>query len=215
VTASVSDRVVSCDDWTLIDPNPITGQRVLSFTLASPNVGAGHLRINRVFMADGVHMVQRTSQMDDAGICSSLDTEIAVIPNGQSGRWLPLARFALYQEAEDGSIGDLVVCQMKRWCCLVSSFACNTNPPCALGTLSDNLNAGFRDIYPFHFQDQFIPIEGVPSGRYWVEDTINPGNIMIESDYTNNSMFFKIELDQEAGTVTVIEPPDPSFSTCP
>ncbi len=63
--------------------------------------------------------------------------------------------------------------------------------------------------------DQLIPIEGVPSGRYWVEDTINPGNLLFESDYTNNSMFFKIALFQEIGAVQILERPDPLFQTCP
>lgn len=217
-TANPSDRIVSCDDWTQIDLTPITGQRVLSFTLGSPNFGRGHLRIRSQVQSDGNHMVQVTSQMDqDTGECFSdpTGTEIAVIPNGQSGRFLPLARFALWTEAEDGGIGDLAVCQIKRWCCLVNTPTCDTNPPCPLATLNHNLNAGSRDVYPFHFQDQFIPIDGLKSGNYWVEDTINPGNIMIESDYENNSMLFKIQLDQEARTVTILEPPDPSFSMCP
>jgi hypothetical protein len=44
---------------------------------------------------------------------------------------------------------------------------------------------------------------------------MNPGNIMIESDYTNNSMFLRVALNQEAGTVQILEPPDESFSICP
>jgi hypothetical protein len=55
--AQTNDRLVSCDDWTQIDPRPITGQRVLSFTLASGDLGAGHLRISRLSMADGIHMI--------------------------------------------------------------------------------------------------------------------------------------------------------------
>jgi hypothetical protein len=40
---------------------------------------------------------------------------------------------------------------------------------------------------------------------------------MWESDYTNNSMFFQIAIDQEADppTVQIVQPPDGSFSQCP
>jgi hypothetical protein len=134
---------------------------------------------------------------------------------GQAGRWLPLGSFALYEELPDGSVGPQIVCQMKRWCCLISIPTCDTSPPCSLPCQGDCINAGTRDVYPFHWQDQFVPVEGLPSGNYWFEHVINPGNILIEADYTNNSMFFKINLDQEAGTVAIVEPPDPAFAQCP
>jgi len=87
-------------------------------------------------------------------------------------------------------------------------------PPASVSE-SDNLNAGSLDTYPRHFQDQFLLIEGIPSGVYWFEDEINPGGIMWESDYTNNSMFLMIAIDQEARRVDVIIPPDDSFASCP
>ncbi len=215
-----NDRLVSCDDWTLVDPNPPTGMRVLSFTLSSPNFGQGDLRLRHNSTPAGIEMYQTISQMDADGVCSAVEiaTPVAVIPNrsDQSGRWLPLAKFALYTIAENGGVGDRVACQIKRWCCLGSAPTCATRGACPrLPTSSDNLEAGARDVYPFHWTDQFLPIDGIPSGTYWFEDEINPGGIMMESDYTNNSMFFQIAIDQEAGTVQIVQDPDGSFSTCP
>ncbi len=220
------DRLVDCDDWTSVGPAPV-GMAVLSFTLSSPNFGAGDLRLRRQHMPDGsIEMYQTISQMDPDGVCSAveIDTPIAVIPSGpeQAGRWLPLAKFALYNVAEDGGLGDRVACQVKRWCCLGSSPTCDTRSGCPrldpiIG--GDNIEAGARDVYPFHWTDQFVPVEDaqgrLPSGTYWFEDEINPGGIMWESDYTNNSMFLMIEIDQDARTVKVIVPPDDSFATCP
>ncbi len=207
-TARSNDRLVSCKDWTQIDPTPITGQRVLSFTLGSPNLGEGHLRTRRQATPDGWVWYQTTSQLNPDGTCSAVEQQIAIMPSDQTGRWLPLAKFALYEVTEDGGVGDQVACQVKRWCCLVSIATCPIVPPCSLPCQGDCINAGTRDVYPFHFQDQFIPIEGIPSGVYWVEDEINPFQVLIESDYTNNSMFFQIELDQEAGTVRIVQPPE-------
>ncbi len=206
-SARSNDRLVSCEDWTLIDPNPIEGQPVLSFTLGSPNFGQGHFRTRRVATDEGWVFYQTTSQVDGDGNCTSIERQIAVVPQGQPGRWLPLASFSLYEVTDDGGVGARVVCQMKRWCCLVSSPTCTVNPPCSLPVQGDGINAGARDVYPFHWLDQFIPIDGVPSGLYWVEHRVNPANIFIESNYDNNSMMFKIMLDQEAGSVTVVEEP--------
>jgi hypothetical protein len=216
------DRLVDCDDWTNVGPAPV-GMPVLSFTLQSPNLGAGDLRIRRQPMPDGsIEMYQTVSQMAPDGTCSALeiDVPIAVIPSGslQAGRWLPLAKFALYTVAEDGGIGDRVACQIKRWCCLGSAPTCATRSGCpSLPFSSDNLQAGSLDGYPFHWTDQFLPIDPdvIPSGTYWFEDEINPGGIMWESDYTNNSMFLQIAIDQEARTVQILQEPDGAFSTCP
>jgi lysyl oxidase len=213
--ANSNDRLVSCADWTQISPEFITGQRIITFQLGSANLGLGHLRIRRgPLMPDGWHFFQTTSQIDGAGQCSATEQEIAVVPPDQNGRWLPLASFSLYTELDDGSVGDLVVCQMKRWCCLGSVPTCNNiTPPCPLGYQTDNINAGTRDVYPFHWQDQFVPIQDVPSGRYWFEHRINAAGVLIESDYTNNSLWFKIEINREADTVQIVEYPD--GSVCP
>ncbi len=206
--ARSNDRLVSCDDWTVIDPTPITGQRVLSFTLGSPNLGQGHLRTRRQLSGEGWVFYQTTSLLNGDGTCSSTEQQIAVVPPEQAGRWLPLAKFTLYQVTEDGGVGDVVACQIKRWCCLVSIPTCPVTPPCSLPCPGgDCINAGTRDVYPFHFLDQFIPIEGVPSGLYWVEHEINPAQVLIESNYDNNKLIFQIDLNQEDRTVMVTKPP--------
>jgi hypothetical protein len=166
------------------------------------------LRTRRQSSGGEWHFFQTTSQIDEAGTCSAVEQEIAVIPTGfeggATGRWLPLASFSLYNIADDGGLGDLVVCEMKRWCCLVSISTCNTNPPCSLSGGTDGINAGTRDVYPYHWQDQFIPIQDVPSGQYWFVHTINPAGVLIESDYSNNSAYFLIDLNQEATPPTAV-----------
>ena len=113
-------------------------------------------------------------------MCSVVETEIAVVPPNNNGRWLPLASLSLYEVADDGGLGPLVVCQMKRWCCLISIPTCgNIHPPCSPPCSGDCINAGTRDVYPVHFQDQFVPIQNVPSGTYWFEHRINPAGVLI------------------------------------
>ncbi len=215
-TARAADRLVSCDDWTEIDPTPITGQRVITFVLGSPNVGEGHMMTRRESIGSEWVWYQTISMLNPDGTCSAVEQEIARQPAGQDGRWLPLGKFALYEVAEDGGVGRRVSCQIKRWCCLSSGPTCPVNPPCPYscpGPLGDCLRAGSRDVYPLHWLDQFILVEGLPSGLYWFEHEMNPLHVIIESNYDNNSMFFLIELNQEAPPGTPVrivqEPQDP------
>jgi hypothetical protein len=91
-TARSNDRLVSCTDWTAIDPTDITGQRVISFRLGSSNLGAGHFRTRRQLGADGWDFYQTTSQITGTQ-CSSTETYVGTVPMGQAGRWLPLGSF--------------------------------------------------------------------------------------------------------------------------
>jgi hypothetical protein len=212
--ADDNDRLVSCDDWTYISPESIAGQWIITFELGTANMGRGDVRLRRgPEMPEGWHFYQTWSQQDPDGTCSSFEAEIAIVPPNPMGRWLPLARLSLYTVAEDGGLGDLVVCQMKRFCCLGGVPTCDVKKPCSLPWEEDNLNVGARDVYPFHWQDQFIPIQNVPSGVYWFEHRINPVGVIIESDSSNNSLFFKIEIDQEAAMVRIVQPPEES--QCP
>src|SRR6266849_3323143 len=52
-TANSNDKLVSCDDWTQIDPTNISGQRIITFQVGSANLGRGHLRTRRHSISDG------------------------------------------------------------------------------------------------------------------------------------------------------------------
>ena len=206
--ARSNDRLVSCQDWTDVNPIPITGQRVLSFTLGSPNFGLGHLRTRRQVTEEGWLYSQNLSYLNEDGTCTAYEVPVGIVPADQAGRWLPLGKFSLYQVTEEGGVGEVVACQIKRWCCLISIPTCPITSPCPLPCQGDCINAGTRDVYGFHFLDQFIPIDGVKSGYYWVEHEINPGPILWESNYDNNKLLFQIYMDQEAGTVTITQAPE-------
>jgi hypothetical protein len=49
------------------------------------------------------------------------------------------------------------------------------------------ISAGWSDIYSKYLDCQWLDITNVTPGDYWLRVTINPDQILIESDYTNNS----------------------------
>jgi hypothetical protein len=199
VPATSSHRRVTCDDWTTVGES-LAGQKIISFTNSTFNVGNGDLRIRNVNTPNGITFMQ-TYTVKNEDSCSTEEYAITNIPAGQGGRYFPLASMALYEVTDDGGLGDQVVCQVKRACCLVSfGQVCPVDRQgCpALPTSQHNIHAGNRDTYGANFTDQVIPIQDVPSGYYWVEVKANPFGDILESNYDNNAAYFMIFLDQDA-----------------
>jgi hypothetical protein len=86
--------------------------------------------------------------------------------------------------------GDLVTGH-KQGFCMMDSAAYVQNPPGPAKYLDCNANqgisVGWEDIYPPQLPDQFIQITGLNEGTYVLENQVNPGQRLPESDYTNNS----------------------------
>ena len=63
------------------------------------------------------------------------------------------------------------------------------------GDRQQAINPGFADHYNQFLPDQWIDITGVPSGDYTVEITVDPTELIIEADETNNVAFFEVTIE--------------------
>lgn len=101
--------------------------------------------------------------------------------------------------------GEVVASSEKVSFCLRDSVRIADQIPDPTGPmLSDDgscegqqqvINAGFGDHYHALLDDQWIDITGVPAGNYVVEIAVDPFNLIIESDETNNVGSFPIALE--------------------
>jgi hypothetical protein len=53
--------------------------------------------------------------------------------------------------------------------------------------LVQGITPGWADVYEWYLPDQYIEVTGVPDGYYLLETIANPDNLLLESNYTNNS----------------------------
>lgn len=67
-------------------------------------------------------------------------------------------------------------------------------PPLECGTKEQGINTGFADYYGRELPDQWLDVTGVRSGRYWVRFTVDPEHHLLESDTTNNTVAFPVDL---------------------
>ena len=79
---------------------------------------------------------------------------------------------------------------------------CDPNQPNAL-TADMGLSVGWGDSYPATTNLQWIDTTGLPNGKYRLTATADPGNVIMESTYSNNSAWAKIRLNGDK--VTVLE----------
>lgn len=56
------------------------------------------------------------------------------------------------------------------------------------------ISAGWMDVYPYALPDQFVEITGVPDGFYVLELELDPNNVFMESDESNNAVCAALHL---------------------
>jgi hypothetical protein len=59
---------------------------------------------------------------------------------------------------------------------------------------NQGIHAGWMDIYGRHLDCQYIDITGVPPGYYRIRAQINIDRVVAESSYTDNEVYFPIEI---------------------
>ena len=62
---------------------------------------------------------------------------------------------------------------------------------------NQGIQAGWSDIYDGGLAGQWIDITGLPAGDYHLEITINPGQLIDEADYSNNTTIVPVRLGGE------------------
>ncbi len=60
------------------------------------------------------------------------------------------------------------------------------------------LTPGFSDLYAARIPGQFIEITHVTPGTYYLQQTVNLDNLIVESDYSNNQISVPVYVDRNA-----------------
>jgi hypothetical protein len=81
--------------------------------------------------------------------------------------------------------------------------------PAALTNSLQGIQAGWADVYTSDLDCQFIDITGVPSGNYKLLVAVNPDNVLLETDYNNNSTIVDVFIPPEGCTTA---PPNDAFT---
>jgi hypothetical protein len=105
-------------------------------------------------------------------------------------------------------VGPTLRSGRKASYCLLDSAAYDLSIPGAsaaaryltCNTLLQGISVGWMDTYGKNLPGQDIDITGLPDGDYWLETEIDPDNVLLEKDETNNTARVRITINNANGT---------------
>jgi hypothetical protein len=102
--------------------------------------------------------------------------------------------FASYRLLD--SIGEEVAAGRKVSFCLedVRRWDSAANQAEVYNCSDQGIQAGWSDIYDSGLPGQWIDVTGLPAGTYTLEITMNPEQVLLEADYTNNTTAIQVEI---------------------
>jgi hypothetical protein len=189
----------------------------LGFDSAVRNIGDGPLII------DGKRPVPGARTMNGDQVVVNADSPRSVIPTVGRLRYVRspdhrhwhLLGFDRY-ELRRADSGEAVVADRKTGFCLgdrypvrsrtvpakplepVFTSRCGLDRPALLG-LREGISPGYGDNYNANLEGQYLPLKGLPSGRYLLVHIVNADRHLLESNYDNNASSLLLSLRRGGG----------------
>lgn len=185
-----------------VDSSTLAGTTLLRFASATANLGAGPLHMIPGDMPQNgaIPTWQRIWTSDNQFV----DHATGEFIYHETHEHFHLEAFEQYRLLSLD--GDVVAVGEKVSFCLIDSLPAVTGAQtrgrgifldavCEQAGEQQALNPGWADYYGAGLDDQWIDITGVVPGDYLVEIVVDPDNILIESDETNNRATFPVTID--------------------
>lgn len=186
--------------------------QLLRFTSAIPNVGAGDLVIGDPSQCASLFQLNQCYGFfdftdsaayrlwTDAGYQNWLSHRDMTQPASSA------VNASLLQNALND--GSLVTGKKQQYCFNDDDqYDVNANPApvytmCGSSTTSGNqgLQVGWEDTYSWQIPCQYIQIDKLSAGTYWLEVQVNPDQVLPESDYTNNASAVQFQFIPKHGS---------------
>jgi hypothetical protein len=196
------DPLLGLNYFDSLDVHPGTGRRIMRFSTAVQNAGDGPLIVRGDEVIDGQQQVLQVVENDDGSTSQYAAGYYVFHPTHGHVHFGDYTLYRLFAMTENGELGPQVAGGEKVSFCLIDSVPFNSQLP-GTPTLpvysscerqTQGISVGWADIYASDLDDQWIDIEDVPPGTYWLEAVVDPFNHLIESDETNNVFRQKVVL---------------------
>jgi hypothetical protein len=189
-----------------IQQNSATGGRELRFSTTFLNVGEGPLVI--VGDGDPASGEMAAAQRIERRRGGRLERPAGSLAmDGEHGHWhmQDFTTFELWTHDDTGDLGELVASTGKgSFCAMDTAMITPATENAAkeagfweCDAFEQGISAGWSDIYPASLPGQQLDLADVPDGPYAVRTVVDPLDLLLELDETNNDAVAYIEI---AGT---------------
>jgi len=187
------------------------GQTRLRFANTVVNVGVGALELHGVVNSSGEQPAYQRIYYQD-GHFEDLLVGVFVFAGHEDHNHFHFRDFAIYrlrQVTSGGGVGNVVATSDKVSFCITDSDEYDTTLPGAPQSHvydcdRQGMSIGWGDRYGKTISGQWIVINNVSSGEYWLESEANPDRLLRESRYDNNSERIRISLNKTTKRVRVL-----------
>lgn len=128
--------------------------------------------------------------------------------------------YELWLIEPDGHLGQLVSSSQKLSYCVIDTDVVDREASgfvphrryWGCGRTLQGLSVGWGDTYESFLDGQSISLRGIEDGVYALKSTVNPGRILLETNYLNNSAVVYLEI--QAKEITVINIGEYFYQRC-
>ena len=190
-----------------------TGARLLHFSTDVMNTGPGPLQVlGTLDEATGVTAATQVIETRDYGQVERIVGELAM--NDEHGHWHldDFAEYELWTHTTAGVLDELITTSGKVTFCPIDEFPLDpedsTVPEPVYGPCdphAQGISSGWGETYEAWLPGQMLDITGLPDGRYALRTFLDPDNLLMESDETNN--VYVMYLVIEGNDVEAAPPP--------
>jgi hypothetical protein len=194
------------------------GGRLLRFSTASTNKGAGPFELRATVESDGTTTATQRIYDDQGGYTERIAGTFVF--SGHEGHnhfhFADFANYRLRAVLANNGIGNTIRTSDKISFAMMDITPYDLSLPgapanrvyLAPGSSLDpqGVSVGWADVYDRSLGGQWIDIAGVPDGEYWLEVTIDPSDRIAESDETNNTAYLKVILKGNRARTTSEQP---------
>jgi hypothetical protein len=185
-----------------IDRTTIPGVRLLRFSNGVANIGKGRLEIRAGRIYDGVQSVYQRIYNTQGGYSTRYAGSFEYHPEHNHTHFNDFSDYKLRKIISTSGVGSIVARTEKVSFCLIDESVYNSRLTNfrnyrryrSCGTSVQGISVGWADVYNRSLYGQWIDITDVPEGEYWLESTVDPKNLILESNETNNTTRIRVRI---------------------
>jgi hypothetical protein len=196
-----------------------SGRKLLRLSNGTANVGKGKFHIfGGLDNGDGTQQIIQRVFRDDGTSYDRLAGQFVYHPTHSHIHVEGWAAYRLREILPGDGVGDIVAAGEKTSFCILDLGIYDSSLPGfspageyrSCSSTVQGLSIGWIDVYSSGLDGQSIDITGLPDGDYWLESVVDPDDVFLEEDETNNTARIRVTISDGSSSSIDPDPYEPN-----